>query len=294
MNKKIIITAACSLFLLGTSAKELNDTTIVVENPNRVTVEETKGEVKITAEGAKDNPAYRLERSYELNTGGLTVIRERTSWDISLPVINKIKQKKYKRDYHLQDFYVGFASTVNADPGLSNTFGSSLEIGFTPFEISGPTLAPGLGCMLGVGFAWRNTRLTGSTRFVKTGSQLETATYPEGADIQFSRIKTFSITVPLLLEWQHDFAKNTQLWIQAGPMFNFTTYASMKTRYKLDGEKHKEFDKNIHQTPLTVDIYGAIGINDIGLYCRYAPCHILKTAYNPAFSTISFGVKLAL
>lgn len=294
MKSYYFIGLACSMLTLAAQASEQNDTTLFVRNPDCVTVEEGNGQMKVTVEGMPGNATFRVERCRELKDNGITVVRERTNWGIDLPFISGKNKRHYKDiDCHLPEFFIGFSSMVNADNGLHSTFGSSVEIGFTALQISGPMLAENLSIASGLGFTWRNYRMTGYTRFVKKGSNLLLDNYPENADIQFSRIKTFSLTVPLLLEWHHRLSKKSLLWIQAGPLFNFTTYASMKTRYKLDGQKHKEFDKNIHQEPITVDLYGTVGINNVGLYCRYAPYRILKRAYNPAFSSLSFGIALS-
>ncbi len=294
MKTRFLMAIAGIMLMLGAHAAEQNDTTLFVSHPDRVTIEEQDGQMKVTVEGRPGDAAFRKEYRRELKSDGITVVRERTGWNFDLPLIKNIKPSNRKMSYHLQNFFVGFSSMTNADHGLHSTFGSSVEIGFTPISIEGPILTENLGIVFGLGFAWRNYRMTGKTRFVKNGNQLSLDSYPENADIQFSRIKTFSLTVPLLLEGHHRLSKKSNLWIQAGPLINFTTYASMKTRYKLDGQKHKEFDKNIHQEPITVDLYGAIGINNIGIYCRYAPCRILKRDYNPAFSTLSFGITLPL
>ena len=73
---------------------------------------------------------------------------------------------------------------------------------------------------------------------------------------------------------------------------NFNTHASLKTRYKLDGESYKITDNNIHQTPVTVDLQASFQCKIIGIYVKYSPCQILDAAYGPKFSALSAGIVL--
>ena len=112
--------------------------------------------------------------------------------------------------------------------------------------------------------------------------------YPEGADIQFSRIKVFSWAVPVM--FTHE-TKN-DLRFSLGAIVNFNTHASLKTRYKLDGESYKLTDNNIHQTPVTVDLQASFGCKIVGIYVKYSPCKVLDTAYGPEFTALSAGIVL--
>ena len=142
---------------------------------------------------------------------------------------------------------------------------------------------------IGVACSWRNYRMTGKQRFIKDpGNDMSIGAYPEGADIQFSRIKVFSWSVPVM--FTHKTKNNFSF--SFGPIINFNTHASMKTRYKLNGEKFKLTDDNIHQTPVTVDIQASFGFNTLGFYVKYSPCKVLDTTYGPEFSALSVGIVL--
>ena len=67
------------------------------------------------------------------------------------------------------------------------------------------------------------------------------------------------------------------LGFDLGAIINFNTHASLKTRYKLDGESYKITDNNIHQTPVTVDFQASFQCKIIGIYVKYSPCNILET-----------------
>lgn len=142
---------------------------------------------------------------------------------------------------------------------------------------------------IGLACSWRNYRMTGKHRFVKdAGTDMYIDSYPEGADIQFSRIKVFSWTVPIM--FTHE--TRNKFSFSLGAIVNFNTHASLKTRYKLDGQEYKLTDNNIHQTPVTVDLQASIGYKSVGFYVKYSPCKVLDTAYSPEFTALSVGLVL--
>ena len=135
-------------------------------------------------------------------------------------------------------------------------------------------------------FNWRNYRMTGDTRFVKNSSgNVELAPYPEGAKPKFSRVKVFSVSGALLVF--HTFKD----WgISVGPVVNFNTYASLKTRYSIDGGKYKDVEKNINQRKVTFDIMGIIQTPAVDLYLKYSPNSVLKDGVK--FRSLTFGFAL--
>ena len=129
----------------------------------------------------------------------------------------------------------------------------------------------------------------GKQRFIKdAGTDIYIGSYPEGADIQFSRIKVFSWAFPVMFthETKNDFS------FSVGAIVNFNTHASLKTRYKLEGQEYKLTDNNIHQTPVTVDLQASISYKSVGFYVKYSPCKVLDTAYGPEFTALSVGLIL--
>ena len=84
MKSHFFIGLACSILTLAAQASEQNDTTLLVRNPDCVTVEEGNGQMKVTVEGMPGNATFRVERCRELKDNGITVVRERTNWGIDL------------------------------------------------------------------------------------------------------------------------------------------------------------------------------------------------------------------
>ena len=113
--------------------------------------------------------------------------------------------------------------------------------------------------------------------------------YPAGYEADFSRIKVFSLQIPVM--WKYRTKKTT---FGLGPVINFNTYASIKNKYRdADGNKHKDVYKQIHQRPITVDIMGEVSIHNwVSIYAKYSPMSILNSTYGDGinFHPVSFGV----
>ena len=94
----------------------------------------------------------------------------------------------------------------------------------------------------------------------------------------------FSLNFPIRYQYQ-----GRRFGFSLGPVLNFNTYSSIKTKYKLDGHKYKEKYKNAHPTPVTVDFMGTVSTPIIDFYVKYSPFNVLKSDYGLKFKTLSIG-----
>lgn len=141
---------------------------------------------------------------------------------------------------------------------------------------------------VGLGIDWRNYKLKNDRQFVDNSGVLATAPYPADATKMSSRVKVFSLTVPVLFR-QRLFHKVDLL---AGPVVNFNLHASVESVYTLNGEKMKYSSNSVGKVPVTVDIMGGVKWSCIGAYVKYSPCHVLKESRGPAFTPLSAGIWL--
>ena len=287
----VLLSVFCPLL-----AVDDQDTVVVIENPGQVIFEDVENTIRIDIQGKSEDPLYRFSYVKQIRPGitDTLVVRERSDWDFTLPFQKFTrKHRRYRGfDGHWAGLGFGMCHALGTTTGgrngsgVNTTMGSSYEIFWNIFSIDYAPWRNGWGLVSGIGIDWRNFRMTGHSRFVKEDGELYISNYPEGADIEFSRIKVFSVTIPALLEWQ---SQTKCFFVNAGAIFNFNTYASLKTRYKLDGEKVKEFHKNIHQTPFTVDFTVMGGWDNLAAYFKYSPMRVLQTEYAPQFNAISVG-----
>lgn len=277
---------------LNTAQAEENDTVIVVKRPNVVTIEKGNNHVAIEVEGSEGDADFRYSHRMDVGPSSSVIMEEKNnSWDFNIPFLKqKHKNKKsYNRnEFELGGFAFGLVNAVNAPEGMDVDMGASYELMADHLLnwLYYPTRSTSLS--VGLGICWRNFRMTGRTRFVKEDDNIVLGGYPEGADIKFSRLKVFSLTVPLMLNQR--IARNFSFSV--GPVVNFNTHASLKTRYKLDGKKEKLVDSNIHQNRVTVDLMAQLKFAAIGLYVKYSPCNVLHTEYGPKFNSMSTGITL--
>ncbi|MBQ8672926.1 MAG: hypothetical protein IJ511_02560 [Bacteroides sp.] len=263
---------------------------VTFERPDFVTLQTSGDTMTVSVQGKAGNPDFLYKRQVTLASDAPVVTKERQAdWDFDLPFKNRKRHvRRPKNKVRLHAFGLGLVSALQAPQGMDTDLGAS-------YEVMGPTLEwayyPGnspLNLSIGVGLNWKNYRMTGHTRFLKQDGQVTLGSYPEGADVKFSRLKVFSWTMPVMLNY--DLSRDWDFSI--GPVVNFNTHASLKTRYTLNGEKYKETEKELHQNRVTVDLMAHLSFRSIGFYAKYAPCKVLNTEWGPDFRALSFGMTL--
>ena len=262
-----------------------------------------KNSIIVLKEG--DN-GYKLSIEQKIDTKENRTSYQQTSssWDFNIPFKNAGKEKRsiYRAQSRFLlnllsdlEFGIGLVSAHSQAPGMDVEFGNAgwefflnniFNWEYRPFNRTFVSL--------GFGVDWRNYRMKGENRFLKEDNKLTIAPYPDGANIDFSRVKVFSITLELMLRQN----LNKNISIAAGPIVNFNTHASIKTRYTIGSGKAKEGFKetssNIHQKPVTVDFKAGLIINPIEFYFKYSPTNTLDTDYGPEFRSMSAGIIIGL
>ena len=299
MKRTIIAATMLIISAVAMHAQEntaSNDSVTVITNPDTVKI--TNGKEHISIEVIKQGEDYKLER--DLSGNDITVINQKLDFDI--PFIGKNKEKwertKRQRQNSKFDLFVlrhleygmGLVTATNQAEGMDVKM-ANCGWEFTLNNLFGMRYAPFKKTQLQMGFGvnWRNYRMKNENRFFKQDdNQLIIAPYPNGANIEFSRIKIFSMTLEMLVAQY--FTKNIK--VTAGPVVNFNSHGSIKTRYKLNGEGHKETSSNINQNAVTIDFKAEVGVDPVSLYFKYSPQNMLDTNYGPEFHSMSAGIKL--
>lgn len=148
---------------------------------------------------------------------------------------------------------------------------------------------------LGFGFDWRNYKATANGAWlVPTANRgIAWGDAPEGARVRYSRLKTFSLQVPLLYSWS---IPKSPLALRMGPIACFNTYASLKGIYDdAAGNRCEYFTKDIDRRPFTVDLFGCLSYRHvISLYVRWSPMKVMQTGSPINFRplTVGFGFLL--
>lgn len=299
MKRTIIAATMLIISAVAMHAQEntaSNDSVTVITNPDTVKI--TNGKEHISIEVIKQGEDYKLER--DLSGNDITVINQKLDFDIPFIGKNKEKWEQTKRRQrnakfdlfvlrHLE-YGMGLVTATNQAEGMDVKM-ANCGWEFTLNNLFGLRYAPTKNTQLQMGFGvnWRNYRMKNDNRFFKQDdNHLIIAPYPNGANIEFSRIKIFSMTLEMLVAQY--FTKNIK--VTAGPVVNFNSHGSIKTRYKLNGEGHKETSSNINQNAVTIDFKAEVGVDPVSLYFKYSPQNMLDTNYGPEFHSMSAGIKL--
>ena len=290
MNKFLVLALSLLIGGLGCYANTLQDTTIVVNNAKKVTIEKKRNSMAVKVEGTEENPDYFYSQRMEVDSTAAVIIEEKNAdWDFNIPFINKnSKTKKYRGNLCVGGFGFGVVNAIETSEGMDMDMGASYEFSLDHLLRFNYNVLPATSVSMGFGMTWRNYRMTGRTRFIKDGDKLVLGAYPEGSDIKFSRLKVFSLTVPFMINQ----SLGRKVVFSVGPVVNFNTHASLKTRYTLNGEKVKEKNNNIHQNRMTVDLMAKLRFNSLGVYAKYSPSDMLNTDFGPKFRSFSTGITL--
>jgi hypothetical protein len=292
MNKSFILAAGMGLLAaLSASAQNTSDEdSVVVKNPQKVTVVTTKDAQRIEILGSEVSPNYRYSRTVNLRSDAITIIQQNSDLDFNIPFMHSRSGKKHagSNSIEMGNFGIGFVNAIGAPSGMDVKMGSSFEF-FLENVVAYKRNFSNKTVSIGVGIDWRNYRMTDQTCFIKDGPNIGLGPMPGASDVKFSRLKIFSWTMPVM----YSQSLGHHVGLSLGPILSVNTYGSLKTRYTDEnGAKHKYFNKNIHQTPVTVDFKGELNFGVIGVYVKYSPCNVLQSQYGPKFQSLSMGIVL--
>lgn len=292
---KKIYTLVAFAWMTTSAIAQQEATTKTFLQPEKVTIENAGDSMSIVIKGRQGEPDFEYSRTIHMVQDEVEMTREHrtTSTEFFIPFGNdKKKERNTKRPHSnvtMRGFGVGFVDALNTPEGMNVDMGASYEL-MAPsiFEWAWYPGRSSFNVSIGIGLNWKNFRMTDRNRFIPEGNDVVIAPYPEGAAIEFSRLKVFSWMVPLLASYEF----NDWLELRLGPVVNINTHASLKTRYSLEGKGKKETHNLQHYNRLTVDLMGAVCIKGLGFYVKYSPCDVLDVDYAPGFKGISSGLIL--
>ena len=289
---------------ISTDGKECDfEKGVVFEDADRIvfTKSPKMQSTVITKEG-EEGYTFKIQQQSILKETRTVYKETSSSWDFNIPFVKQEKQreKQYRpyADFEFNllsnlEFGMGLAAARSQAPGMDADFDNAgmefflnnlFSWEYRPFNKTH--------LYLGFGIDWKNYKMKGENRFVKENDKVIIAPYPEGAEINYSRIRVFSLTLDLML--RQNFNRNIS--IEAGPIVNFNTSASTKTRYTIctgnGKEGVRERNNRIHQRPVTVDFKAQLNISPIGFYFKYSPMNVLDTNYGPEFKSMSAGLAI--
>lgn len=290
--KKTILIAAMIYAAAAANAQERPDTILSVSNPSSVTITETPAGFGVAVVTNTEDGESRSDYSESFDHP-VKVDARRWRSRISLT-----SSKKSQWDLSVGGPGIGWVNACGQPDGMNIEMGKSLEISWLhalAFTYKMPWRTSWLS--LGFGFDWRNYRMsTGETRFVSAeNGGVAIGEYPEGAIPKGSRLKVFSMGVPLLWHQRLPFRMfGDPCVVSLGAVFNYNSHASMKTKWEMpDGSKAEQKTNHIGHRRFTVDLIGLVRIwSGINLYVRWSPNSVLRGSGQPRFTPLSSGIIL--
>ena len=281
------------LMAISATANAAENDTLTILKPRKVRIITGDSIQKIKVYGREGEDKYTYESKILLVDSNYVSEESinKDTWTFDF-----IKSKSHGTGYPLKQRNLssrlgfGLCYGANADYKGPQSVGSSWEIMWTIAEIEKYGYGKHNGFSIGFGVNWRNFRIDGRSKFIKLDDGTITEEgLPAGYDNDFSRIKVFSLTIPVM--WKY---RTKSVTFGLGPVLNINTYASIKNRYwDAEGEKHKQIFKKIHQRPITVDIMAEVSFHNwFSIYGKFSPMTILNSTYanDVNFQPVSFGI----
>ena len=291
--KKLFILLLMAISATVNAAEVAENDTLTILKPRKVRIITGDSIQKIKVYGREGEDKYTYESKILLVDSNYVSEESinKDTWTFDF-----IKSKGHGTGYPMKQRNLssrlgfGLCYGANADYKGPQSVGSSWEIMWTIAEIEKYGYGKHNGFSIGFGVNWRNFRIDGRSKFVKLDDGTITEEgLPAGYDNDFSRIKVFSLTIPVM--WKY---RTKSVTFGLGPVLNINTYASIKNRFwDADGEKHKQMFKKIHQRPITVDIMAEVSFHNwFSIYGKFSPMTILNSTYanDVNFQPVSFGI----
>lgn len=191
------------------------------------------------------------------------------------------------------EIYIGWNAALNGPSDMDTKIMPSWDLMLTMGgDVSLGKNSP-LSLNISLGVEWKNFRMTSNHYFLKDAdNHVVVADVPDGESINFSRIRTFGIVLPVLLKAKLN--KNSS--IAVGPMLSYVPFGTILTEYdEKDSDTRMTMrTSNIHQNEWTVDFMGKFKYKHVGVYVKYSPTSVIRKKFAPDtdFQSLSFGVVL--
>lgn len=273
------------------------DTIMVVNNPSQIIITESASGVNLSVRGTDDDPAFFTTMTTDYRPNAVVKTIQRFTPPPFITFNGNSDDSQLNALDLLSGLHAGFCTSLGAPAGLDIEMGKSYEIGIDEiisYRLTSVKAKSHLSIALGVN--WRNYRMTANTRFIVDDAGNTTfGQFPDDCQSRYSRIKVFSLTVPLT--WYQSTrikALKTTLGFKVGAILNWNSHASVVSCWDdPDGQTIKQGTKHIGQRTFTVDVLAAVKFApSIGLYVKYSPMKLFKNNQGPDFTTLSTGIYL--
>jgi uncharacterized protein YlzI (FlbEa/FlbD family) len=274
------------------------DTTLYVEG-KKIVVKDSDDRLKVRVyDISSDDGLYEDELVFEGHyKDGRSYEKRKYSKAITIP----LPTWNHDFDPHWAGIGLGFANVadesfhVNDIDGVFLRSEKSWELNINFFEKDFRlSHRYGWGLVTGMGIRWDRYRLDGDLHFQRVDGQTVLFPAPSGLKYTKSRMGITSLTVPLLLEWQHGRRWDSDFFISVGVVGVIKTASSSRIKYRDEngGKGKNKVDEGLYLRPVSMDLLFQMGYDWIGVYLKYSPFEMFENNKGPAIHPVSLGIHL--
>lgn len=263
---------------------------------------------------------YNIERTATYNEAtGDTTYNYSLNYDNNVVQRNNTTYKFHKRNecsrfcLNYGSLGIGFNSLgVNSSNNYKNSDNlynydmsvnipqKSISVNLNFAEVSYNILKDRVGFMLGVGITWNNYKFDENVRIINTGDNL-VETYKMIGDstinYKMSKMTTFNINVPLLLEFRIPVNKCCdEIRIGGGVIGGYTLNSYTKNAYtdKVTNNNTKYWGKlNGVTAPLSLSAMAYVGWNSVKVFAQYQFTGLFKENQGPSIYPFTVGIAFS-
>lgn len=296
---RMIITAisvvVCNVMALAVEP----DTVLIINDVRNLTITERPDGFKVYVKNSDGDSVSTL--AYAQDFKYAMTIKSQQIWPISLKFNDRPKNHKNGRSRShwecvMEGPGIGWVNACDAPESLGLEMGKSLEISWLN-ALAVNYVMPSLRgkISIGLGFDWRNYKIsTSNQRLIVSDGVVGVSPYPSDVIPSNSRLKVFSLGVPVLYTQSFGTGKyGSKTQLRLGAVFNYNSHASIKSFWTdMSGSNVTEYSGDVGQRKFSVDFIAVFRVYGIGLYVRYSPMSVLSGAGQPQFHPFSTGLML--
>lgn len=301
MKKTAFIIAFISLTLSSIASATNPTDTVILYNNKRVVISDKNNEVNVMLyHQTEEGDTIASKKIYEgIFTDEKNIERVyENSFEISVPDIFKPKSKRRPSRSHWAGFGLGFSNLphnfdFNGEMALIVNLSRSLQYNLNPIEgsrrlgNSNFTVITGMGIQFNA-IHWQRNKAIEAVDY----KSVITTTAP-GNEYRDSRLHFTYLTFPLLIETNWDLGNHSHFFLNAGVVAKIKTASSSAIWQDNENGKKKKtkLPGEMNIRPVTLDIIGQGGINDIGFFASYSPFSLFRNNKGPDANQATIGIQ---
>lgn len=144
--------------------------------------------------------------------------------------------------------------------------------------------------MSGIGTEWSRYHFDGNAAITKKNGQAFFEPAPEGIDYKSTKLLSYYVSIPLLLEYQ-----TSSFHISGGPVALFKYYSKSQVKYYDNrGKTVQNMGRDLNMRTVDLRLRLQIGFDDVAIYGYYAPFSLFEKNRGPELNTYTIGVMLGV